>query len=235
MYKKIRFYISPYFLINYYLQRDIKYFANKYKIQGKILDFGCGQKPYALIFGKSEYVGIDFNNYSLKKDAPSEAPDFYFSKKYLEDFLLPFEKESFDHVVSFQVLEHHRKPEIMISEMERVLRPGGYILLSFPFIYALHEQPHDYQRFTEYKIRELFKENNCEVAQIKKQGSLFSVYSTLANEQLNAFAAKNKLYYFLAAIIYLPLFVFQYLSVLLDAVMKSDKVFVNYIILAKKE
>jgi SAM-dependent methyltransferase len=235
MIKKIRFYISPYFLIRYYLQRDIRYFTKKYKFQGKVLDFGCGQKPYENFFVNSEYIGIDFEDYSKNKDVLDKTPDFYFDEKYSKDLRLPFENENFDHAVSFQVLEHHKKPELMISEMARVIKSGGLILLSCPFIYALHEEPHDYQRFTEYKLRILFRESDCKVIEIKKQGSWFSVSSTLANEQLSAFAAKGTSKYFLAAVIYLPFFLFQYLSLFLDKIVKSDKVFINYIILAKKK
>lgn len=234
MTKKIRFYISPHFLINYYLQRDIKYFAKKYKYPGRILDLGCGQKPYEHLFENAEYVGIDFENYSKNRNVPGKTPDIYFSEEYAKELRLPLENDTFDQAVSFQVLEHHKKPELMISEMARVIKFGGFILLSFPFIYALHEEPHDYQRFTEYKMQEVFKENNCEIIEIKKQGSLFSVYSTLANEQLNAYAAKGRFRYLVAVAIYIPLLLFQYLSFILDMIIKSDKVFINYIILAKK-
>ena len=235
MLEKIRFYISPYFLIRYYLRRDIKYFAKKYSFEGKILDVGCGQKPYKFLFEKSEYLGIDFRGYSKTSSVSSEEPDYYFDEKYSKDFILPFENEIFDNSVSFQVIEHHKRPEMMISEMARVTKQDGLILLSCPFIYALHEEPNDFQRLTEYKLRELFEKNKCDVLKIKKQGSLFSVISTLTNEQLNFFAAGNSLNYFLAVIFY-PLFLLhQYFSLLMDNFASSKKVFINYAILARKK
>lgn len=234
MLEKIRFYISPYFLIRYYLRRDIRYFTKKYKFEGRILDFGCGQKPYGHLFGNSEYVGTDFRDFSRSRDFPDKKPDFYFDEKYSKDFRLPFGEESFDNSVSFQVLEHHPEPEKMISEMVRVIRKGGLILISSPFIYALHEEPRDYQRLTHHKLKEFFKKNDCEIIETKKQGGFFSTVSMLANEQLNFFAAKSKMNYFLACIIYPPFLVFQYTSLLIDIFFKSEKVFINYAILAKK-
>lgn len=234
MLKKIRFYISPYFLIRYYLRRDINLFVKKYHFKGTVLDFGCGQKPYKYLFKNSQYRGIDFKDYSRNLDFPDDKPDYYFGEEYTKNLFLPFKNESFDNSVSFQVLEHHRDPELMIKEMARITKKGGLILLSCPFIYGLHEEPNDFQRFTKYKLKELFKKNNCEIVEIKEQGSLFSVISMLINEYLSSFAAKNKLYYFLAAVIYLPFLLFQYSSLFLDKFVKSDKIFINYIILAKK-
>ncbi|MDI6777754.1 MAG: methyltransferase domain-containing protein [Patescibacteria group bacterium] len=234
MLRKIRFYISPCFLIRYYLQRDIKYFVKKFKFEGRVLDFGCGQKPYEHLFFNSEYIGIDFENYSKNKEISDKKPDYFFDEKYSKEMTLPFENGSFDNTVSFQVLEHHRKPEVMIREMARVVKKEGLILLTCPFVYALHEEPNDFQRLTEYKLRELFEKNNCQIIRIKKQGGFFSAVSMLANEQLNYFAAKNRINYLLACVIY-PLFLLlQYTSILVDVFFRSEKVFINYIVLAKK-
>jgi SAM-dependent methyltransferase len=234
MLKKIRFYISPYFLIRYYLLRDIKYFVKKYKFEGKILDFGCGQKPYEQIFRKSEYAGIDFKYYSKNKDVHDKKPDYFFDEKYSKDLTLPFNSESFDHAVSFQVLEHHKDPKKMISEMVRIIKKEGLILISCPFLYGLHEEPNDFQRYTKHKLKELFGKNNCEIIESKEEGSLPSVISMLISEHINSFAAKNQLCYFLAAIIYIPFLLLQYLSLLLDKFIKSEKIFINYMILARK-
>jgi SAM-dependent methyltransferase len=217
------------------LRRDIEYFVQKYKISGRIIDVGCGQKPFGGIFSNSEYLGIDFASYSKNKDAGTGKPDYFFAKDYEKYFLLPFENESFDNAVSFQVLEHHPKPEIMISELARVTKKRGLILIACPFIYALHEEPRDFQRLTHYKLKEILGRNGCEVVAIKKQGSFFSAVSMLANEQLNHFAVKNSLNYFLAVIFY-PLFLLcQYTGILIDFFIRSDIVFINYAILAKKK
>lgn len=234
MLKKIRFFISPYFLIRHYLLRDIKYFVKKYKFEGRVLDFGCGQKPFKDLFGFSDYRGIDFKNYSRNSDFPESKPDYFFDEEYSKTLLLPFGDESFDNAVSFQVLEHHKNPEKMIGEMARITKKGGLLLVSCPFLYGIHEEPNDFQRYTKYKLKGLFGKNNCEIIKIKEEGSLFSVVSMLLNEHLGSFAAKNKPCYFLAAVIFLPFLLFQYLSLFLDKLVKSEKIFINYMIIARK-
>lgn len=232
---KIRLYISPFFLAKFYLLRDIGRIAKKYKFSGTLLDFGCGEKPYRSLFKNiTEYKGIDFKNYSINKDFIGEKPDYCFSNDYLKTLILPFDNDSFDNVVSFQVLEHHKNPQKMISEIFRITMPGGYILITAPFLGGIHEEPHDYQRFTKYGLIELFKEYNCKILEIKEQGSLFSTISMLLNEFLNSFAAKNKLFYFISVLVYFPFILFSYVSLLLDKIFKSNKIFFNYLILIKK-
>jgi len=234
MHQKIRYYFSLYFPIRHYLRGDIKYFAKKYKFSGKILDVGCGEKPLGDLFLDSEYLGIDFADYSKNKDAGTGKPDYFFDDEYKKSHKLPFEKEIFDHAVSFQMLEHHPEPQILITEMVRITKKSGFILITCPFIYALHEEPNDFQRLTHYKLKNFFEKNDCEIVGIKKQGSFFSAVSMLANEQLNHFAAKNKMKYLLACVAY-PLFlIFQYASLPIDCFFQSEKVFINYIVLAKK-
>lgn len=232
--KYARSYFSLYFPIRHYLRRDIGCITKEHKIQGKILDVGCGEKPFVDLFSDSEYLGIDFTDYSKNRDAGTGKPDYFFDDEYKKTHTLPFENDSFDHTVSFQVLEHHPEPEILISEMARITKRDGFVLITCPFIYALHEEPNDFQRLTEYKLKNLFEKNNCEIIEIKKQGSFFSAVSMLANEQLNYFAARGRFNYFIAAIFY-PLFlIHQYTSILMDAFFRSEKVFINYAILVRK-
>lgn len=235
MFKKFRFYFSPFFLIRYYLRRDTRHFVKKYEIKGRILDLGCGQKPFRNIFRNSEYVGIDFENFSQNKDSSGGKPDFYFGREYENNMKLPFGDGSFNHCVSFQVLEHHPEPEIMAGEMARIVKKDGFILVSCPFIYALHEEPDDYQRLTHYKLKYIFEKNGCTMVEVKKQGTLFSAISMLVSEQANRFAAKNMLNYFISFFLLPFLLLLQYFSILMDFFVKPKTVFLNYLILAKKK
>ena len=234
MLNDLKFCLSLYFPIRYYLKKDIKDVARRHDFSGSVLDFGCGSKPFSNLFQKSKYEGIDFKNYSANTNFPQGKPDYFFDDKYLENFLMPFVSGHFDHSVSFQVLEHHPEPEIMISEMARIIKKNGKILLSFPLIYSLHEEPNDFQRFTEHKIRKILTKNGCEVIEIKKQGALWSACAMLLNEQLNHFAAKSKINYAFSSIAYIPLLFFQYLCLLLDRVIRTEITFINYMVLAQK-
>ncbi len=70
---------------------------------------------------------------------------------------LPFRDGSFDIVYSIAVLEHVARPWVAAAEIERVLRPGGHVVLELPFLNVIHDE-HDYFRFTDRGIRSLFPE-----------------------------------------------------------------------------
>lgn len=61
---------------------------------------------------------------------------------------LPFAAAVFDRIECDAVLEHVQRPEAVIREMVRVLRPGGYVHIVTPFCHPFHAYPHDYRRFT---------------------------------------------------------------------------------------
>jgi SAM-dependent methyltransferase len=61
---------------------------------------------------------------------------------------IPFADETFDLVISEAVLEHVPDPRGVVSEMIRVLQPGGQLYVDVPFLQGFHADPHDYQRYT---------------------------------------------------------------------------------------
>jgi len=234
MLNKLRFYLSIGFIDKIYLLRDVKYIEKKYNISGELIDIGCGIKPYKKIFKKCNYKGIDFSNFSINKDFFGEKPDFYFDEQYLKDLKLPFKDEVFQNSAAFQVLEHHRNPQLFIKELCRITKKGGYVLLTFPFMYGLHERPNDFFRFTEYGMKEILSTCDVEIVEILRQGSLFSTIASLFNQYLDVFACKNKITYILSIFIYLPFLIIQYCALVLDMIFKSKTIFSNYLFLIKK-
>lgn len=75
---------------------------------------------------------------------------------------MPFPDSSFDMVYSIAVLEHVKKPWIVASEITRILRPGGHVVLELPFLNIIHDE-HDYFRFSDKGIRSLFDDEKYEV------------------------------------------------------------------------
>lgn len=70
---------------------------------------------------------------------------------------LPIERiYSFDHVECMSVLEHCDRPWLMAANIERLLKPGGTIYVTVPFVWAHHAYPHDYWRMTPEGIASLF-------------------------------------------------------------------------------
>ena len=193
---KYRLYISPLFLARYYNLRCVAETVNKYKFQGTVLDVGCGDKPYKYLFKYgTDYKGIDFKEHSTNNCFPnSEFPDYYFPRDYSKTFRIPFKNDQFNHAVAFQVLEHHQNPEKMFAELFRVIKKGGYVLITVPFIGSIHGEPDDYQRFTKYGLMVRVKKYG-EIMTIEKKtkdtiiGSFFEIYS--GNKRIKAECCTN--------------------------------------------
>lgn len=105
------------------------------------LDLGCGGSPLANVF--PHRVGVDIN----KDFCPHIVADAHH---------LPFRLACFDQIVCSEVLEHLPYPKQAVQEMARVLSENGRLVLSVPFVYPIHEAPHDYHRFTVYGLQRLF-------------------------------------------------------------------------------
>ena len=111
---------------------------------GVLLDVGCGDKPFARWFRGhvTRYLGTDL---------PSSR---YLGRGRPEVFAraeqLPFRAGSVDTVLGLSMLDHLPEPARLLQEAHRVLRPGGILLLEFPQMVPLHDEPHDYFRFTRH-------------------------------------------------------------------------------------
>jgi SAM-dependent methyltransferase len=150
--------INPYFFSRRAIFREVDFFSQTFT--GKTIDIGCGTKPYRDLFHVSDYVGIEVaDSYQKFK---SHADVFY------DGTIFPFQSGFFDHAISFQVLEHVVDANLFISEVSRLLRSDGTLLLSVPFIWEEHEVPNDRLRYTSYGICELLEKHGFKVLKIKK-------------------------------------------------------------------
>lgn len=123
-----------------------------------VLDIGCGHKPYQDLFRSATYLGMDCT-------MTDSSPDF------VGDALqLPVRDRSVDVVFATQIIEHVRKPELMIRECRRVLRADGALILTGPLYWPLHEEPHDFFRFTKYGFSELLRCAGFSQWQIREDG-----------------------------------------------------------------
>jgi SAM-dependent methyltransferase len=228
------YYISPHFLVKHYLFKDLRAISKKYPIEGKIIDIGCGSMPYKKIFSNNcRYLGIDFKSYSKNSSFQKNKPDYYFTNSYLKTNNLPFKPSSFDATLSFQVLEHHKSPEKLFKEFIRITKNGGLVIISFPLIWPLHEEPRDYYRFTEYVIIEFAKKYHARILEVKRQGSIFSTVNSLLNDHLTNFASQNILNFIISVIIYPFFLLFSYSCLLFDKIFKSQQIFLNYVVVLR--
>ena len=123
-----------------------------------MLDAGAGRAPYRSLFEHAQYETADF--LAVKKKH-YEQPD------YVCDLAqIPVEDARFDHVLLTQVLEHLPEPATVLSELHRVLKPGGTLWLTAPFFYIVHERPYDFYRYTPYGLRHLLETAGFEVREV---------------------------------------------------------------------
>jgi len=153
---------------------------------GRLLDVGCGDKPYLELFQPyvSEYLGVEHEaSFGQTASATRErGPDVCY-----DGLRLPFADGEFDTVLSVQTLEHTPTPQALLREMARVLSPNGVLLLSAPFSFRLHEEPHDYFRYSPHGLRALCTEAGLEVERCEAMGNLWS----LLGHKLNSYLALN--------------------------------------------
>lgn len=103
----------------------------------------------------SQDVSLYFPNVMTQDLSPRRKADFVCDAADMKDVIVD---NSFDIVLCLSVLEHTQQPEKVIQEMYRILTPGGVLLLSVPFVFPLHDCPHDYWRFTKYGLWLLLKQ-----------------------------------------------------------------------------
>jgi SAM-dependent methyltransferase len=135
--------------------------------RGVLLDVGCGTMPFRrFVDGRSavtEYHGVDVE---LRGPGVTLISGV--------DRMEGIGDETCEIVLCTEVLEHVSDPGSALAEISRVLKDNGVLLLSVPFLARLHEEPHDYFRYTEHGLRYLLMQHGFSVREIVPTGSLFS-------------------------------------------------------------
>lgn len=145
-------------------QREIGKFvrAQGPKLHGRMLDVGCGKKPYLRHLSNiTSYVGTDVH---------STINGFNNTDVLASVLALPFANTTFDSILCTEVLEHTPDPDLGLKEMARVARPGARLLLTVPLSEQLHEEPNDHCRFTRHWLKYLLDQNGWQIDEIKGRG-----------------------------------------------------------------
>ncbi len=168
--------LIPSKLLNIASRRMAQYVAEFYNysipkyINGNLLDMGCGNIPmYAFYKDRIDsVVCIDWENSAHEQ-------------KHVDVFCdlngeLPFANDTFDAIICSDVLEHLQDISKAISEIYRILRKGGVVLINYPFMYGLHEEPYDFARYTEYKIKILADNNKFNILELRVYGTVIDMF-----------------------------------------------------------
>jgi SAM-dependent methyltransferase len=218
--------LNPYFINRRSLYLAVQKFAKLTTPESSVLDVGCGLKPYRDLFPAQKYVGIDIETGGHSND--QKHVDSYYDGEHI-----PFDDRSFDFVLCTQVLEHAEKPEKLIEECARVLKPGGKVLFSMPFMYPEHEIPYDFQRYTRFKHTSLLQKNGFGQVETEKTTGFFGTFSQLFSvfifESIRFRASILKT--LLSIFILMPI---QALGLALDFIFRKSGPTMDYVITAQK-
>jgi len=134
--------------------------------KGRLLDVGCGNKPYAQIINNlvDEYLGCDIVQSSEQK------VDILCNATEIQE-----PNESFDTILSTQAIEHIAEHQLVINESYRLLKFGGFLILSGPMYWPLHEEPYDFFRFTKYGFRHILNKAGFSIIEERSNGGKWAL------------------------------------------------------------
>lgn len=159
------------YLVYLSFHRDLHNAINNFA-KGKLLDIGCGNKPYEIWCRGlvSEYIGCDVVQSSANKvDVLCPANH------------IPLENNNFDTILSTQVIEHVEDHQGLVNEAFRLLKPDGYFILSGPMYWNLHEEPYDFFRFTKHGFKYILEKAGFEVCEIISNGGAWATLGQVIN------------------------------------------------------
>ena len=141
--------------------------------RGRLLDLGCGRVP--LYEAYSAYV-----EEITCLDWPNSVHDILHIDLACDlNQPIPLPSASFETIVISDVLEHLAEPNAVCSEMSRLLSPGGKILMNVPYLFWIHEEPHDFYRYPEFGLRYLANKAGLKPLTVEPVGGPFEVMADI--------------------------------------------------------
>jgi SAM-dependent methyltransferase len=146
----------------------------KQHVAGRMLDLGCGRVPFYGAYRDfvTTCTCVDWNaGDHVDIECDLSAP-------------LPLADGAYDTILLSDVLEHIPDPELLWREIARVIAPGGKVIVNVPFIYSIHEQPHDYYRYTCYALERFVKVNSLRMVELTTTGGVVEVLMDITGKML---------------------------------------------------
>jgi SAM-dependent methyltransferase len=184
-------------------------------VRGHVVDMGAGEAPYR------EFLAALSNRYTTVDWSMSQ---HHITVDIVADLNgpLPIPSETVDTVICISVLEHLRKPEAFISEVARVLHPGGHFLLQVPWQWMVHEAPHDFFRYSPYALQSMLADTDLTVQSIESTGGACSTMCLKWNYFSARFVRGPRLARAIVCVTLLPLWTLgQWAALLLDHLDKN--------------
>lgn len=148
-------------------------------LRGRTLELGAGRHDYSVhAKGTGDYIRSDYQ------------ADQQDGRIAINATAIDFPDASFDSVVCMSALEHIRDYPAALSEMHRVLKPGGQLLLCVPWLFPYHGAPDDYHRFTASALRAHL--SRFQIAEFEAVGNYWLSLAMFLQRPVWSRPAKNK-------------------------------------------
>jgi SAM-dependent methyltransferase len=154
--------LHPFYFVRTGLKDGILKFSPL--MTGRLMDFGCGSKPYKTLFNVTEYIGVDYENEGHPHI--NEQIDIFYNGREI-----PFSDQYFDSIICSEVFEHVFNLKDILKELRRVLKPDGHMLITCPFVWNEHEIPYDFARYTRFALVSMLKDSGFEIVEFHKAGN----------------------------------------------------------------
>jgi SAM-dependent methyltransferase len=222
--KILGLFINPFYFARKGLHQNVSKLITN--LNGKLLDVGCGTKPYENICNVDEYIGLEIDDEGNRQH--NYADVFYDGKT------IPFEDKSFDSILSNQVFEHVFNPNQFLKEINRVTKVEGRFLITVPFVWDEHEQPYDYARYSSFGLKYILAENGFEIMEHRKSNNGIEVIFQLINDYLYKVMMTKNVYFNLLIIILLMAPINMAGLILSKLLPRNNDLYLDNIVLAKK-
>lgn len=197
-----------------------------HNLNGRVLDIGCGQKPYKALFSGGEYIGLEIDT---PENRTTKKADYFYDGK-----TIPFENNSFDSLLSNQVFEHVFNPNEFLKELNRVLKMNGLLLMTIPFVWDEHEQPYDYARYSSFGIKHILMVCGFEVIEHRKSNKGIEVIFQLINDYIFKITMTKNSYFnlFVTLVLMAPV---NIVGLILSKILPTNNdLYLDNIVLSKK-
>ncbi|PIQ74896.1 MAG: hypothetical protein COV84_04150 [Candidatus Portnoybacteria bacterium CG11_big_fil_rev_8_21_14_0_20_40_15] len=184
-------------------------------VKGKVLDLGAGTAKYKEIIVKNagNYVACDVRKTENIDDV-------------CDVLNLKYSPESFDTVISTQVMEHVSNPYQMAKQIYKVLKTGGHAIITAPFMIPFHADPKDNFRFSREGLEEIFKSMGFEIIDSGIYGGFFMVISEMIHfSWFNPYKQKTSRFFI----------IIEKIAKFFDKIIPSKIIYANTFVVAKKK
>ncbi len=164
---------------------------------GNVLDIGSGNSDHSSIIGSNaNLIRLDYPDtnawYLLKPDVYGNALE------------LPLFNGCIQHILLLEVLEHIFDYQKVLEECRRVLVADGFLFLSVPFVYPVHDAPHDFHRFTIHGLVAELTRTGFEIEHIQQHGNSIVVALQMMNLSLLELVKKGLKKHFFFGMLLVP-------------------------------